>query len=425
MIKQKKNKKSKDKDSKKVYISDNSYDDDDEDEEETDELKSYSRKRALREQKKKRRRKRIIALLVLAVLAAVVALNWDYLEPAHLSETVSSFFNSFGQSKYPVEFTDGSFKTAAPVGSNVGVLTDTSFILFSKNGDKLDTRPHGMNNPSAANGSGKVIIYDRGGKSFKVETRYAEEFSSTADYNITSASMADNGNFAVVTQADNFLSEVKIYDNSYKVIFKWDSIKGRILTTALSPDGKTLAAVLLSVRNGNICSDVYFYSVSSKDPIASKNYDDCLLYSISFKGGDKIAAVGDNKTVFVGTDGKELLSYGYGDKELSGSTNTSGPVVLTFKKGTTQTELVSIDGNGKRLGSALINAADVEDMSNKDGKTILISHDKLFSFNDDCSGTAITTVQSDIKSAYTSGGFAYIFRSQSVSLQDLSANAKK
>lgn len=424
MVKQKKNKKDKNKDKQKVYISDNSYDDEDDDDEEADEIRQYSKKRAVREQKKKRRRKRIIVLFLLAVIALAVALNWDYLEPAHLSETVSSFFNSFGQSKYPVEFTDGSFKAAVPVGSNVGVLTDTSFIIYSKNGEKLDTRPHGINNPNAANGSNKALIYDRGGKSFRVETRYAEEFTSTAEYNITSACMAENGNFAIVTQADNFLSEVKIYDNSYKVIFKWDSIKGRILTTALSPDGKTLAAVLLGVRDGNICSDVYFYNVSNKDPIATTKYDDCLLYSLSFKGGDRVAAVGDNKTVFIGTDGKQILSYDYGDKELSGSTNTSGPVVLGFKKGTTQTELVSLDGSGKRLGSALINASDIENMSNKDGKTILISHDKLFNFNDDCSGTAVATVQSDIKSAYTAGGFAYIFRSQSVSRSDLSAKTK-
>lgn len=424
MKKQKKNKKDRNKDQQKVYISDNTYDDDQENDEETDELRQYSKKRVQRQQRKRRRRKKVITLVILALIAGAVALNWDYLEPAHLAKTISSFFNSFGQSKYPVEFTDGSFKAAVPIGSNVGVLTDTSFIIYSKNGDKLDTRPHGINNPNAANGSNKALIYDRGGKSFRVETRYAEEFTSTAEYNITSASMAENGNFAIVTEADNFLSEVKVYDNSCNVIFKWDSIKGRILTTALSPDGKTLAAVLLGVQNGNICSDVYFYNVSNKDPIATTKYDNCLLYSLSFKGGNKVAAVGENKTVFIGTDGKELLSYDYGDKELSGSTCNGGPVVLAFKKGTTQTELVSFDKNGKRLGSALINAADVENMSNKDGKTILISHDKLFYFNDDCSKTAVTTVQSDIKSAYTAGGQAYIFRSQSVSVSDLSAKSK-
>lgn len=394
-------------------------DDDKENEEDQNELKAYSEKRSERLYKRKRRKRRVIVLLLLAVAAFFIYANWQSLAPSAVADNIKSIMADFGQSKYPVEIEDGTLSAAVPVGSNIGILTDTSFIVYSKNGDKLDTRPHGINNPTAVYGGGKALIYDRGGKSFKVESRYSEEYSSNADFNITSAAMGGNGSFAVVTEAENYLSEAKVYSNSYKMIFKWDCVQGRILASALSSNGKTYAAVVVGVRNGNMFSDIYIYNTASTVPVAVKKYDDTLLYSINFTDSTHISAVGDKKAVFVDTSGKEISVFDYGDKELADSANTGDTPVLAFKKGTSQTELYSFGAGGNKKGTTVINAANIKSLNNGSGKTVLLSGDTLWYFNSDCSNGSHITIKGNTKSVFSLNNSAYIFKTQSVERQSI------
>jgi hypothetical protein len=413
------------KNSREVYLNDDYDDDEDESDddyevEEVDELKSYSDAREERKRKKKLRRRRLVSLILALLLALFIFLNWGTFAPARLSETVQSIFSSFGQSKYPVDYNEGSMKTAVAVGSNIGILTDTSFLIYSQNGEQLAVRPHGFNDPSAASGGGKALIYDSGGKQFRVETRFSEPFAATAQNTITTAAMGDSGNFAIVTEADNYLSELTVYDNSYKSIFKWDASQGRILTAALSPDGKKLAAVAVGARNGSMFSDIYIFNLNSETPVAVKKYNGELLYSIRFKDNSRIAAVGEQKSVFLFASGKQASVYSYSDRELECSSNGDGPVVLVFKNGGTKSSVVSLDGEGKLLGKADISVSSATYVNNGDGKTVVVSNGQIWYAADNCSGASKISVSGDVLSAISMKNHAYIFGSQSVGRLNLS-----
>ena len=422
MISRKKNRKD-NKTSHKVYKNDG-YDDDEysEDEDgngddyeiEDDELKIYSDAREERRLKRKLRKRRSVSFVLIVLLAVLVFLNWSTLAPQALSETMQSFFSSFGKSKYPVDFSDGSMKAAVPLGSNIGILTDTSFLLYSQNGDKLAVRPHGIDNPTAVSGGSKALIYDRGGKQFQVETRFSEPFKATALFNITTAAMGDSGNFAIVTQSDNYLSELTVYDNSYKNIFKWDASQGRILSVALSPDGKKLAAVVIGARSGSMFSDIYIFNLNSETPVAIKKYNGEFLYSIRFKDNKRIAAVGDTEAVFLYASGVQKSVYSYTSNELKCTSNGDGPVVLVFAKSGTKSSIVSLGSEGKLLGTTDIVAVTVTGVSNGDGKTVIASNGQIWHMADDCSGAAEISVSGDILSALSMNNYAYIFGTQSV-----------
>lgn len=401
------------KNSKSVYTNDDyvEYEYDDETE---NELKLYSDARKERKRKKKQRKKRLVSLIVLIFAFLIIYMNWNVLAPSALADTAQNFMNTFGQSKYPVSFDEGSMKAAVPLGANIGVLTDTSFIIYSKNGDKLDVRHHGINDPAAVSSGTKALIYDRGGKQFKIETRIGELFSSTASYDITTAAMGENGNFAIVTQADNYLSELKVYNASYKNIFKWDSSQGRILSAALSPDGKKLAAILIGVRNGSMFSDIYIFNLNSEMPVAVKKYDGELLYSIKFKDNKRIAVVGDNETVFLNASGNQKSIYTYNNKELQCSSNGDGPIVLVFSKNASQSTVVTLGNDGKVLGSADIPMSDVSIVSNSAGKTVVVADGKIWHASNNCSNDAVISMSEDVQYAFSSNSYAYVFGSQSI-----------
>jgi hypothetical protein len=414
--------------SHEVYLNDSSADDEEEEDEsgyyydfsdDDDELKVYSDAREVRHQKRKLRKRRLVSLILLLLFAALVFLNWGALAPATLTETVQNFLSGFGKSKYPVDFGEGSMKSAVPVGSNIGILTDTSFLIYSQNGDKLSVRSHGFNDPTAVSGGSKALIYDRGGKQFRVEARFSEPFVSTVSYDITTAAMGDGGNFAIVTEADNYLSELTVYDNSYKNVFKWDSSQGRILAATLSPDGKMLAAVVIGAREGSMFSDIYIFNLNSRTPVAIKKYNGELLYSIRFKDNKRIAAVGDEEAVFLYASGEQKSVYSYASKELECSSNGDGPVVLAFKKSSAQSTIMSLDGEGKLIGTADIAAADITIISNSDGKTVIVSNGKIWYAADNCSGAARIPESGDVLSALSLKNHAYVFGTQSAGRYEL------
>lgn len=398
--------------------SDNDEDFDYDDEAQEDELKVYNDARLARHKKIKKRRARLIAAVLFLLLAALVCLNWNILAPPKLAEALTGFINSFGKSKYPVYFEQGSMKTAVPFGSDVGVLTDTSFLIYSQTGDLLAVRPHGFNNPAAVSGGGQVVIFDRGGKQFRVETRFAEPYMATAADTITTAAASDSGSFAIVTESQDYLSELTVYDSSYKDIFRWDASQGRILSAAISPDGSKLAAIAVGSRGGNIFSDIYIYKLNSQNPVAVKQYDGEMLFSISFKDNSEIAAEGEDETVFLDSSGKQTSTYAYANKQLICGANSEGSVVLVFGGVGANSSVVSLDGGGKVLGQANVNE-DITTADTGDGNIVLGSRNSLWCSYDNCTGISKISLSGDLLAALCDKNFAYIFGAQSVERYNL------
>ncbi len=379
----------------------------------TDELVSYKGKRSERHKKKKVRRARIVTLILFLLLVALVGLNWNVLAPPKLAQSLYSFINSFGKSKYPVTFTQGSMKTGVPLGSDVGVLTDTSFLIYSQTGDLLAARPHGFSNPAAVSGGGDAIIFDRGGKQFRVETRFSEPYTASATNAITTAAAGESGNFAIVTESQDYLSELTVYNTSYKNVFEWDASQSRVLSAALSPDGSKLAAIAVGARDGSIFSDIYIFNLNSQNPVAVKKYDGELLYSISFKDNNEIAAVGQDETAFLDSSGKQTSLYTYDDKQLICSANADGPVVLVFGGVNNLSSVISLDGGGNLQGKADINA-DVKTVCTGGGNIVFSSHGLIWHGSNNCADISKISESGDVLASLSTKNYAYIFSMQSV-----------
>lgn len=393
------------------------YNDEQEDDDEPlvhDELREYSIKRKNRELKKRKKKRRIITLIVIVLLGIIIYFNWNILAPASVADSVQGFFSGFSKNYFPVEFNDGKLSKSVAVGQNIGVLTDTSYIIYSKNGEKLDTRPHGMNNPGAVSGGGKALIFDRGGKTFAVESRFKEELSSETKENITSASIGSNAYFSIVTESENYLSEVLVFNNSCKQIFKWDSIQGRIVSTAISPDGKTLAAALIGVRSGNIYTDIYFYDMTSDKPKAVKKYDNTLIHSLNFTDGGHVSAVGDQAIYFVDTKGSQINTYDYSDRELAAFENAGDTPVLVFKKGTSQSTVVSFEKDGKKKGETTGNFSNVKSVDYGSSKIMVLSDETVWCFDTNCQNNTKLKTTQDSKLVIANNNSAYIFKTQSI-----------
>jgi hypothetical protein len=345
----------------------------------------------------------------------LLALNWGSLAPESLADSIANFFGEFGASKYPLTFSSGDFRQTVALGGNIGVLTDTSFSIYSQTGAQLVSRQHGMSDPQLVAAGGKAVLFDRGGKSFREETRFGEPFVGTADYPIITAAVSSSGDIAVVTESGGYLSELTVYDASNKSVFKWYSSQGRIQAAAISPDGSKVAAAVLGSKNGEYTTSIYIFNTGRQKPLSVSTIDGTMIFSIQYIDNDRVAAVGDIQSVFLSGDGSKKTEYAYGGKVLKCFANSNGATALVFGaygEGNSS-EVVSFSGSGKVEGKTEI-GDDVSSVYAGDGKLIALTEKYIWQGNLDCSHAGTIPVEGDKTAALPLKGNLYVFGVQTV-----------
>ncbi|ADU26572.1 DUF5711 family protein [Ethanoligenens harbinense] len=383
-----------------------------------DRLIFYKDLREARRRQISRRRQRIIALAAAFIVALLLFVNWDNFVPPEATEAIQNFFTNSSANHFPISLSSGDFKGAAAMGGNLGVLTDTSFFLYSSAGTQLVWRQHGMNDPQISAAGGRALLYDRGGKQYRVERRFDEPVSANAASPIVSGEMGASGNFALATESNAYLGELIVYDAQGKTIFHWYDTAGRILAAALSPDGSSVAAIEIGAQNGSISSTVVVFRLDSTKPIAKKQVDGTLLFSIQYNSNGRITAVGDNQALYFDGSGKQTGAYPYGTKQLACYSNQDGSTVLVFDHYENQTAaslLVPLVAGDKLLSakSVSINGRIDSVYAGSSGITCLSPG---MIWRGDQSGNPLATISAngDKLAAVMQSNVCFVFGSQSI-----------
>lgn len=313
---------------------------------------------SLKEVKNRHRGRKFAIAVILLAAAAAVALNWQSLSPSAAVMLINNLTGGIGNSRFPVSYAQGEFCAAAPMAGDLAVVTDSAFILYSPLGRQLTLRQHGLENPAISASGGKALLYDQGGTQIKVESLFGETFSTTAPYPILSASVNSAGGFAFATSSHDYLSELAVFSSGDRQIFKWYSSSARIISVSLSPNGRRVAALALSAENGDIKTSLYIYDVDQQKPDAVKNFDDVFLFSVQYRGADRICAVGDDRTMLFDGEGNTVSTYSYGDKTLKSYDNAENQTVLAFSRYGIgkESSLVELNADGSPTASCNVDS---------------------------------------------------------------------
>lgn len=378
----------------------------------------YKDLREARRRRLTRRRRHIFTAVFALVLALLVYVNWDNFVPQEVTESLRDFFTHSSSEHFPVALPSGEFRAAAWVGSNLGVLTDTSYFLYSNAGTELAWRQHGMNDPQLSAAGGRALLYDQGGKQFRVETRFDTSVSASTAYPILSGSMGTSGKFALVTSSSSYLGELIVYDAQGKEIFHWYDATNRILAAALSPDGKSVAAVETGAKNGVIQSTVNVFRLGSTKPVGKKEFDGLLLISLQYSSASRITAVGKTQTVYLDQDGKQTGQYDYGNRQLSCYANTGGATVLVFdsyESGSAASSLVPLLFGGSVLHAAPVTIDDkVTSVYTGQSGIVALSSGLIWHGDKNGKAVSVTHTQGDKPAALEDKKAVYVFGLQAI-----------
>lgn len=328
------------------------------------------------------RRKKLtrIVAVAAAVLAVVIAVN--AMVPISMGEYLQNVLAGIGTGGgFPVAVSSSDANRILSVGSDVALLEDSSFKLYKSNGKLLCDRQHGYANPAMTACSARVLVYDRGSKGVRLENRAKTLFSLEAKGAITTACMAHNGYFGLVTRGSDSVSDVTVYNPKGKEKFVWHSRSRQVTAAALSDNGKYLAVATLHVENGQSVAGITLFNTRKGVVLAEETASGSIPVSLDVKGSRAVALFDDMAMSLTKSGKRTDFSYDGGTLTCFDNHNDSFAVlVLAMYQDTRNSRVVTLNKKAEVIGQSDL-PYEAYAVSAKGGSVALLSEQSVLFCN--------------------------------------------
>lgn len=194
-----------------------------------------------------------------------------------------------------------------------------------------------------------VLAYDRGSTGITLASALAPRFQTTMTSNILCATVAQNGNCAVVTDESGYKSAVTVLDADGKQVYKWSSSEYYVQSAAISPTGKRLAALAFRLNGAQVETSLLFFDINSDSIAAQSVLGSTLGLEVRFLSEDTVGAVADTATFLAKRDGTVITQMTYDAVDFMGFAFDSDQVAVatrSYQQGA-RSQVVLLSTNGK------------------------------------------------------------------------------
>lgn len=295
---------------------------------------------------RRRRRMRRIKMAGVAGLLAGAILFYTSGAYLRFGVWVSDAFDSMmiaarPGSGFPMSFTIPGFVKAESMGNGGFAAVGAEDIgVYSSTGKELWRNQHHYLSPGLSAGNARVVVYNRGGKEYQVESRSKTIVKETTDQDILFCEMSPDGWLAVVTSSRHRANLV-VYGPTYtssEPMLTWPLVDDTPLLVAFNDDNRSLVLGCLSVQDGVLGSTLYLLRTDRDTVQTQIRADDARVLRVEYMSNRRVLAVYDRYTAVYNSKGEELSRYEYGTRRLLTSYIKDGHPVLVF--GTTTGDLL-------------------------------------------------------------------------------------
>ena len=275
------------------------------------------------------------------------------------------------------------------VGNAAFLLTNTYFEIFNNSGCNVLYYKHGFANPSMDVAESRVLIYDRGGKKYKLFNYSTVLFEGTENNKIISADLSRGGKTAFITASDAYGSELKVYSKNNKQLFTWNS--NNILSAVSFNKSATLVAVSeIYSESGVLSSKIDVIGVNNgKTKFTIDFYGEAISSIIEYSG--KIIAASDGKVFIINWKNGEYSTIDTGGIISFLYENNHKQLVLVYSREDKQTfnNINTYNNKFELKSSFVVNAVLYDIITNKNN--IYAVYDNKMNIYD-YSGNLIDTI---------------------------------
>ncbi len=344
----------------------------------------------LRERRNKKKRDKLIKKLIIVAIAAAVILiivftkDMWYPKLDGILTKIPAPNNTaeLAEGNFPLSIEGGADYQLKTLDDNVALVDDSHLLIYNNNGKIANSVQHTLANPIITTGNKKILLYDLGGKSFSLYSKYKNIYEKTTDDPILLARLGSNDTAAVVVKSDKYPSELMVYDATGKNIFNYRSVS-RIIDVTFNSDNSGCYITTIGADGGLIVSKMIYYRFDHIDydesgsplPAWESEPLETLALSVRLFGENNIIMFGDKLCAYFDLNGTLLKTYEY-ERDLVDYSSNSSIGALIFRNNERRTaELITINSetgaiNEKSLDYEVLNiqvSGDTVYMQTKNG----------------------------------------------------------
>jgi hypothetical protein len=220
------------------------------------------------------RRTTVVKFIIIMLLAGFTLFTFSYFKN---DLTIDNF-------RYLLKFINlGSDNTANPdsavyfdkdptnkgevLRGDLAIINNSGFSIYGFNGSKVFSDPCKYDHPKMVSNSKNMIACDIGGYELRIYSCNDVTHSETFNYPIHALAASKNGTYAVVSSEKSYRSALFIYDEHFRVIYKYFSGDKYIDFVSVSPDGKEAITLMQYSKNGDLVTLLMKFSVDSEQPV--------------------------------------------------------------------------------------------------------------------------------------------------------------
>ena len=262
------------------------------------------------------------------------------------------------------------------MGNYLKLLSDSKLYLYDESGAVVYQSPHSFTNPVSVSSEKRMLTYDRGGNSFRVDSSSATLIEREMLNSIWVGDIAENGSVAIATAEERYAGSVTVFDSTGKQIYKWYSSGMQITGLAFYPNGNGVAVSCISAENGTFKSRIYYldFSITEEDKIAKSDFYDTMILSMDYKSNGQLMVIGDNLAAVTNNNGEVAAQYPFSRTLQKFSNSPSGNAVLLLDSygNNSSGTLVVLDMGCNVVGSVEV-AESAVSLSCSDNRVALLS----------------------------------------------------
>ena len=310
----------------------------------------------LREKRKKKKLmnflKKFGVFLAIALVILIIVLTkgiwYPKMEGILTKIPVPENTSELAEGNFPISIEGGASYLLVPMDNSLAVADDSHFFVYNEDGKQILSEQHTLSNPIVTAGGKKALIYDLGGKSFSLYSKYKNIYTKSTDEPILIARLGANDTAAIVTKSDKYPSVLMVYDANGKNIFNYRSVS-RIIDVTFNTDCSGCYITTIGVSGGLIVSQILYYRFDRIDyddsgspvPVWETNSVETLALSVRQYGDNNIILFGDTMCVYYDMKGNFVKSYEY-KRRLVGYSSDGTTAAMVFRNDERRSSVLAV-----------------------------------------------------------------------------------
>ncbi len=370
--------------------------------------------------------KSLSTVLVILILLFIVADKFGNITFSSVGDYISSVVSGTKRGDgYPYSFDSLQVKDVKAIGSDLILINDSSTVVLDSTARKVSEIQHTYSTPVCYENSGRVLLADVGGNTFKIMSKTKTLYEGTTEKKIMSAAIGKNGTSAVATRGTNSQSDLTVYNKNQKVIFSWKCAKENIVAIDISDNGKLAAVSVVGAENGELYSRVLIFDFSYEEAVSEFDFGSDIVSGVNFLSGDTLLITGENVlSVIKNKTDKQDEDLSLNSLSRISVSDNNVVVSVLSKYGSSSAKILNVyNRTGDKLFTADITSA-VKSVSSDNQHVSVLTDSELICY--DMKGAEVSrhSVDSDGIRCFTDGANTYVYSTSKISSYKTNGNSK-